>query len=302
MLRVEPRLERVPLTSLSVGLPIPWALFDGEGQLILPKGNKVATRRELQELAERGLFRKIYPRPDDAELSEERKRQLAEAEALKYQVACPFADINPRIGATIRLESLGTGEQYAARLVGFLEEQSIIVTNPSQDGKLVSFQPGQAFQVRLMAGRHVYQFRTTLLQTSTQVFAHLHLAYPRQVQGASRRQGVRAELSIICNATNEGGRRIAGMLQDMSVGGARLVTREEFAELNSQVEVSFKLQFQGCEAVLELPATVRSVRLGENPDTNQPEFWHGLQFHHETSETEVLLTAYVYFNLLLGEG
>lgn len=298
MSKVERAKVRIAKGELVVGMPVPWPLYDDNGVLLLARGVILFNKRQLQELVERGLFRKIKGDADRTLLNDLEEEERARDAWLRRQVSCQLDELHLPIGALIKLENTATSQQYKVRLIGYLKDESVLVTAPAQDGGLVLLHEGQTLIVRLFAGRNVYQFTSYVIHQSSLHVSYLHLTYPSKVQGVLLRHSVRADVNVICSVQEPLGESVAGLLRDLSVDGALLVTMQEFTEKEHHIQVKFKLMVDGLEEIIELDSVVRSQKLVTHPDSTAAEVHYGLQFIHHDPEQHFALSAYVYQSLL----
>ncbi len=278
---------RVNTGEVEVGQPVPWALYDDRKQLLFARGVVVETESQKKALIERGLFRKLPV--NDTRLNTESGDKPADN-------LCAFDDIKLDIGDTLQLQSQGEGPQsrFYVRLIGYLKGRSIIVTTPTQDGKVLLMREGQGFVVRMFSGKSVYAFGTSIHKVANVPFPHLHLNYPGQVRGLVVRRGARARVNLIAAVVGADGRSHAASLVDLSTGGAMLTARLPMGAKDDRLLLKFRVVVNEIEEYLSIPAVLKSVHAGAASEGDSPLINHGVQFEELPHNQQVVLSAFVY--------
>ena len=273
--------------EVEVGRPVPWALYDDRKQLLFARGVVVETESQKKALIERGLFRKLAI--SDTRLNTESGDKPTDN-------LCAFDDIKLDIGDTLQLQSQGEGVQsrFYVRLIGYLKGRSIIVTTPTQDGKVLLMREGQGFVVRMFSGKSVYAFGTAIQKVANVPFPHLHLNYPSQVRGLVVRRGARARVNLICAVTGSDGRAHAASLVDLSTGGAMLTAKTPVGKKDDSISIKFRVTVSDVEEYLTVPAVLRSVHATAVAEGEVPQVTHGVQFGDIPYSEQVVLSAFVY--------
>ncbi len=278
---------RVNSGEVEIGQPVPWALYDDRKQLLLARGVIVETENQKRALMERGLFRKV-------QVSETRLNTDSGDKPADNLSA--FDDIKLDIGDTMQLQAQGDAAQsrYYVKLIGYLKGKSVIVTTPTQDGKVLLMREGQGFVVRMFSGKSVYAFGTTIYKVANVPFPHLHLSYPAQVRGLVVRRGARARVNLICAVTGADGRSHAASLVDLSTGGAMLTAKTPVGVKDDRISIKFRVVVSEVEEYLTIPAVLRSVHAAAAPEGETPQVNHGVQFDDLPHAEQVVLSAFVY--------
>lgn len=228
------------------------------------------------------------------------KVQDREQENVSEQIIA-LEEARLQINDLVQLQTCSGGKdaRYSVRLIGLLKGGSILVTTPKEDGKYLLIREGQAFVLRAFSGKNAYAFATQLIRSTSSPYPYLHLAYPREVRSLVVRKGARADTNIVCAITRCDDRPIqtAGVLLNISIGGALLATKTPVAEKDQRLQIKFKVKVNGIEAYLEIEAIVRILNIDRSGETGTP-FQHGLQFADIPPEQSVPLLAFVYQELL----
>ena len=279
---------RVNSGEVEIGRPVPWALYDDRKQLLLARGVVVETETQKKALMERGLFRKL-PISDT-------RLNTADSGEKPADDQCGFDEIRLDIGDTLQLQAQGDAGQarYYVKLIGYLKGKSVIVSTPTQDGKVLLMREGQGFVVRMFSGKSVYAFGTTIYKVANVPFPHLHLSYPAQVRGLVVRRGARARVNLICAVIGADGRPHAASLVDLSTGGAMLTAKVPIGVKDEKISIKFRVVVSDVEQYLTIPALLRSVHFGAHQEGEAPLVSHGVQFDDLSHAEQVVLSAFVY--------
>ncbi|MBS0346938.1 MAG: flagellar brake protein [Proteobacteria bacterium] len=278
---------RINTGDIEVGKPVDWPLYDEKRQLLLARGVVVETESQKRALMERGLFRKLNLRET---------RVNTESGERPSDDLCAFDEIKLDIGDTLQLQlQTDSGQQrYYVKLIGYLKGKSVLVTTPTQDGKVLLMREGQAFVVRMFSGKSVYAFGATIFKVANVPFPHLHLTYPNQVRGLVVRRGARARVSLIAAVSGLDGRSHAATILDLSTGGAMLVAKAPMGVREDRISIKFRVVVNEVEEYLTLPAVLRSVHATATTEGEKPQVHHGVQFEEMPHAEQVVLSAFVY--------
>ena len=140
-------------------------------------------------------------------------------------------ELKHSIGDTLQLQfSPGNGEdRYYVKLIGFLENKSIVVTTPRIDGSTLKILPEQRFIVRMISGNAAQGFSATALYSTTRPYPHLHLTYPNDLESITVRKAERVNCKLIVTVHNEEpenslGEGKSASMQDISTAGSQIFT------------------------------------------------------------------------------
>lgn len=213
------------------------------------------------------------------------------------------------IGDVLQLQHAPPNEnqdRYAVKLVGYLLDQSLVITTPRKQGKAILVREGQVFTVRLLQGSNIVGFVATVLSVSSKPYPHLHLAYPEDVESAMVRNAPRVttKLSALIHNTREQGEKKDDQLAivaDLSSTGARLLLHEKLGEVGDMVQLLLSLEVCGGEDKLQVLGTIRNIRDYEVSDT-QNNYIHGIQFKGLNRFQQLLLCSFVLGQITAERG
>jgi c-di-GMP-binding flagellar brake protein YcgR len=282
-------VSRVPLKhqDLEIGRPLRWDIYDNHGKLVLARGTTIASEQEMAEILKRRHVRELdlrleVPGGDESKPGQESRREV--------RILLDETRIQP--GEAMQLQSSLDSSRFAVRLIGYHKGKSIIVTNPVQDGTPIYLKEGQAFISRIFSGKFVFAFPCTVLASSMKPYPYVHLSYPSDVVGVNVRRGERVRLRVIAAFDTDDGCRGAGVIVDLSSGGAFMLSKSPDLTLGRHLTLKFKVDIANTEYVLELPACVRSVR----PNDEEPTLGngHGIEFTSVSPEDNLVLASFTF--------
>ena len=296
-------LMPVRKAEIELGKPLPFAIYDGDRNLLLNRGVVVSTEHQIEVLSERGLFReRARPRPVAGTLAmEEGVASDAGGSRRRNEETLDFEAVKLMPGDTLQLQPLmeGQTERYTVRVIGIMKPKSVLVGAPMVDGKLIFVRDGQTYLIRAFSGLNVCAFKAKVLKAQLQPFPYLHLSYPDSVQAMRIRKTMRAPAAIIVavHEQEEGRQTGAGKIVDLSVGGARLLSPAPLGDKEQTLWLSFKVKLGDMEEYVKTPAVIRS--LGEEED-EQGKRMHatGIQFGELAQSQRLIIMNLVYQHLL----
>ncbi len=211
------------------------------------------------------------------------------------------------IGDTLQLQFLqddGHRVRPSVRFIGQLPQASLVVTAPTQDGKLMLVREGQVFVVRCFSRDMASAFTCRVLRVCTSPYPYIHLSYPERKEEVIVRSSRR--VSVLLSATvvrqREGGTwsiPIPSIVSDMSATGTMLETSEPLGLSGTRVKISFQLPIDGMgEQALSVEGIIRSVyEEGGAAGRNR----YGIEFQGVDAAAQLILRAFVYEQLLGNE-
>ena len=300
-------LMPVRQADIEVGKPLPFAVYDGDRNLLLNRGVVVATEHQLEVLLEKGLFRE-RARPKSAPVRTDTLPEGAATDsggggAKPVEETLDFEALKLMPGDTLQLQPLleGQAERWTVRVIGHLKPKSLLVSAPMVDGKLIFIKDGQTYLVRAFSGLNVCAFKARVLKAQLQPYPYLHLSWPDSVQAMRIRKAMRAPAAIIVaiHDSEEGRQTGAGRLVDISVGGAKLLSPSKLGRKEDNLWMSFKVKLGDMEEYVKTPAIIRTV--GEETDEQGKTMnAFGVQFG-ELSQSQRLIIMNLVYQYVLKE-
>lgn len=299
----DPRKNTVPVhaSEIEAGKPLRWAVYDGNGVLLLKEGMAPATQAQIAAMIARGLFRQVDSttrqkgsRPDIPPMG---LGPRDDDKAKPAGVPVQFDDLALQPGEILQLHSAleVVGADMLAVLIGYLKRRAIVVATPMVSGKPLLVKDGALFNVKTFSGTSLFTFRTRVLISHTQPLPHLHLEYPGLVYATKIRRTLRALVDLPASLQDPvSGTSLDVVLQDLSAGGAKLVLPEPVAcPQNARFLIGFKVRM-GDDLEEEIRADV--VMRGAESRTEKGATVHtmGVQFKDLSKSASLAIMALVY--------
>lgn len=153
------------------------------------------------------------------------------------------------------------GDFLPAGLLGYLKNQTLIVTNPIAAGKVVPVREGTYYNVKGFSGTLHYTFKSKVLKVYPQPFPHMHIEYPTQVYATKIRNTLRAAVNLPATLYSSlSKKQFPVILKDLSVGGGQLALQESIGKKGSQYTLSFMVKLpDDMEEEVRTEVVVRSL-------------------------------------------
>lgn len=287
--------------EIAVGRPLPWAIYDENGMLLLNQGMAPASQAQIDAMLERGLYRRAgagsHPKPARPSIP---PMGLGPREGETIKPAgdpIPFDELAMQPGDMLQLHSAleVVSDDMLAGLIGYLKDRAIVISTPVVSGKYVLVKEGTIFNIKTFTGTSLYTFRTRVLASYIQPMPHLHLEYPKLVYETKVRKALRAIVNVPGTLHDPlSDKNIDVQVKDLSVGGAKVVLPERIAcETNSRFVLSFKVKIgEDVEESVVADSTMRCLESRLEKDTQVHTM--GLQFKALSRPAVLAVMALVY--------
>lgn len=220
------------------------------------------------------------------------------------QESFPFEAMNLKVGDRLQVQPPAkvSTERCPVRLLGYLPEQSLLITAPATGGGVpLPLMPGDQLIMRVFSGQNAFGFACDVLRMCKLPYSYLHIAFPRKIQGTVIRKAVRVKTKIIVKVhTARGGTaEHTAVISNLSANGALLDGRRTMAEAGDTIQLGFKLKLHNIEAELLINALVRTVFDDETLKQSGTSLSHfGLQFVDLDPNDQMLLQSMVYQHMI----
>lgn len=291
-------LLSVSIEDVPIGKPLPWRLYDRQGYIVLTRGEVVASRKQLESLLIEGLFRDIDAPPQLHETGD-----WTEFKDVTPAGMFPPHGIKPQIGERLQLRPTGhTQPYYSARLIGYIRNQSILVSRPASASPPFMPVEGKQLEVRMITGNNIYAFQTTIQRICVIPSHYMHLDFPTEVHVQQLRKSPWARVNLSVIASDVRGSHEAGRLVNLSPDGAQLYAPPTLGYAGEAVKLSFRVSLDELRTTLNLDATIQHVnvpRNGREIEANTMEY--GIAFRNVSTEASLWLKALVYRHIAEGD-
>jgi c-di-GMP-binding flagellar brake protein YcgR len=304
------RLISVESDELTIGEPLPWALYDHQRQLIMDRGEVINSVSRLRSILEAGAMREPTA-PTSAPAAASNSYQVPpkpvtstpppEELAKSSDNAFTFLDMKLRIGDRIQLQlpaSMGS-ERHVVKLIGYQENASVLVTPPMSGSMSLPVRAGDKIVARVFTSQTAFAFDSTIERVCKIPYDYLHLLYPTVVQGAVVRSAPRIKTRIIASIAKNSGadseEKISGVIVNISAQGALICMRQVLAIHSQPVTVSFRINLHEVATDLNITAVIRNVQTDESKADSDPlKYQHGVQFKGMQPTDNMILQSLIY--------
>lgn len=206
-------------------------------------------------------------------------------------------EIRLAVGTLLQLEltSMHLKVREPAKVIGYLEPISLLVTTPKDKGALIPVRDNDDIAVRYMDGEYVCGFKTAVIRICREPFSYLHLYYPAAIERVRIRNAERisTEMSVTIKLGSAEGIAVEDvMMKDLSASGARVFSRSELGPLGARLAIEANITFAGLKENLVFDAIIRNVA-----ETNEPQgkiHQYGVQFMDLSQQCTVFIQGYIY--------
>lgn len=212
--------------------------------------------------------------------------------------------LKQNIGDTLQIQfSPGReDERYYVKLIGFLEDKSIIITTPRMEGTTLKIPTDQRFIIRMISGSSAQGFTATALYSSTRPYPHLHLTYPKDLVSITVRKAERVNCKLIVTVHNEEvegstDQGVSASMQDISTAGSQIFTLEPIGTKGQTISINSKVKVGDMEQYLTITGIIRRVI---KPEKEGGKYEYGIEFVLLEDNDKLLLHGFVYEQMING--
>lgn len=190
----------------------------------------------------------------------------------------------------------GQERHYRSFLIGFVENDYLIVRTPTESGFAVPLRNGDRLKVRLLAGTHVVEFETVVLRQFHAPISYWHLEYPATVKTKTLRAAPRAKTDLPAQIQSTGAAAaVEARIVDLSSRGAQVVTTQPLDETSGAVQLDFEIPRgrSGDKLRISTSATIKVIKPKAADDNGGGQLRFGVQFDALGEQEELLLENFV---------
>jgi hypothetical protein len=278
--------------DIPVGTPLPWAIADESGTLLLDAGASVPN-----EAAREFLFAHFGPRRVEAQ-SVAQKDASESGAAPTGQLPLTLDDLSLAIGERLGMRSrVGMGSaMHPGRVIGVAPNHALFVTWPLVGGKLMPLAAGEQLEVVVLSNQSVIWLLCTVEATCRLPFDYLVLSAPGQIRQLRARRAARmaSHLAVRYGVDLTGNVFDGlGLGDDLSVYGLSLVASHRLGDVGERMSVAFHVQTAGVGMQIQAVAIIRNVQPARGDGGASGGFVHGLEFDPLEATQQLALKAYV---------
>lgn len=224
---------------------------------------------------------------------------MIEGASSKQAASSDLYSVKIGIGDIVQLQDFSPEKQrYYVKLIGYLNKKSVLVSHPVYNEKLLFVKKGESFLVRGFSGTKTYEFTADVLNVCLAPYPYLHLSFPAQISTINMRSALRAKIRLVCSIrTKVSEEAIPATIEDMSISGARIQSKNEFGTVGTELELSFRIPVDDEELLFIVPAIIRNVGSVSEGVGEERLVLSGLEFHQPDGYERTLLHNFVYKHL-----
>lgn len=219
-----------------------------------------------------------------------------------------FSDLRLPAGTVFQIQFVDKpGERSPAKLLGFLEGHSIMITQPQKAGEPVPVAQGQRVVVRAITSSAAIAFPSVIEKVCSAPYAYIHLEYPKEVSVNRVRTSPRIAIALDAKATNHAdapeGVDLTARILDVSPTGARVELPANSVKIGDEITLDSIFNFSDVDRNVTLKCVVRARMGSDDPDADPAlPIVYGIEFQELNEEMTLFLHAYVYQKMLEGSA
>ena len=207
-----------------------------------------------------------------------------------------FSDMELRVGQPLQLLISGAlPSKHYTRLIGYVDQEFMMVKTPIDKGRPVPFLDEQVVQVRLFSRLSIYQFDCPVIARLLVPRNTMLLGVPRNLQETRMRSHVRVKTQLpvqVLQAPQTAAGSAGFRLEDLSGDGATITGPRPLGQAGEAVRLalSFHLSATGDDETVEIEGHIRSVGPATPAGTAGNRHLHGIEF--DSTDPRILLLIY----------
>lgn len=197
------------------------------------------------------------------------------------------------VGSTLELEFTSSNnlKNLHSELIGYAQNQSIILTHPKKDNIPVQVNPGDRFIVSLKQGDADVTFETEVVAVLNSPYPHIHATYPEKIRSGTLRKSNRipaAPTNVRLLMENDSCVTPISIV-DISCAGACLVADKRLGVMDDQFQI--EIQDMVGQDWTNVGCMIRYIR--EVIENGNSTFHHGVVFIGMDAEVQLFLWKFV---------
>ena len=182
---------------------------------------------------------------------------------------------------------------YQAKFLGYANEESLMLSVPTEGNTPMLANIGDGFIVRFNDGEKQLAFHTNVNAVCEKPFGYLHLSFPTGEKGTMMRRGQRYNLPKTLNPAfhlvmSDGNHRTKIEMSDISQSGACLTAVKQLGNIDENFSIDIIVE----NRQITLPCKVRYVRKELHEQTNT-EFMHGVEFQELNIDAQLFVDQFI---------
>lgn len=261
-------LVKITASELQIGTPLPFAVYSAAGKLLLARGYRVQSESQRDRILAAGGLRsedavtsassESAPRPAGILISTARHEEESGEAILDEPIA--NTGMLPKTLDSIQVTVDGSGTlRCQTDFVGSITGRALLVT--ATDGHEL-FETGAEVACSALRGRHIHQFRSTVIGRSETPVRVIYLAWPESVKTQVVRNHVRVSTEmpgrLIRNDCIAAGFDIS--VTNVSLGGVAFRASDALVNVAEHFRLGLRLRAGGKSHAVVFNCIARNVR------------------------------------------
>ena len=208
-----------------------------------------------------------------------------------------FEDMRLKVGdrLQIQLPTAVAQDRLIVKLIGYVDDQCLLITAPSGSGILKSLVEGDRVVVRIFSGQGAFGFVCYLDRIIRLPFEYLHLSFPREIQGLMIRKAPRVKTDINVKVDASSG-VVDASVANLSATGMSLRTRTKLGEKGAEISFTLPLALYDVKTELKLNGKIRAIT-SIPVEGGGEEHQYGLELVDVRPEETLILQSVVHHEL-----
>ena len=289
--------------ELSIGKPLSWAIYDQNQNLLMLQGEIINTEKHLESILVHNPLHELALEKDMVGLSDQVGNGLEAGASKEGESILKFQELNLKIGDRLQLEppaQLRAG-RCIVRVLGYLENASLLVTAPFENGMYLPLLEGEAVFIRGFSRRCAFGFSASIRRACKFPFNYLHLSFPNEVRGTIIRKSPRVKTKIITTITSPSGADAisqTGTIANLSSTGAQLTAKKPLGKVGETVKLAFRVNLHNMDTYLTTYGTIRRVFPEEGQKEPDSQASYGIEFNDLQPNDRVILQSLIYQQMI----
>ncbi len=210
-----------------------------------------------------------------------------------------FTDLSLMPGHRLSLQTANSKAQHSVLYIGSLPGRSLITTLPEGQEGWWHWKTGGTDKIVLrgLVNTHAFAIHGHPIFVSTTPYPLIHFLYPESVVVKQARSSPRVQVKLPADVTRVDTTVHEAMLQDVSVSGAMILSKVPLGEVGDILTARIPI-------ILETHTQLISVfaSIAWSSGDEKAGYLCGILFSEIPPETDLLLRAFVYFQLSMQPG
>lgn len=205
-----------------------------------------------------------------------------------------FSDMHLQPGDRLQVHCPSHPDQarYIARVIGFVDDRSLIVTVPFERGVRAEFLENEIVVVRAFSRNSAFGFKSTVLSVCRRPFDYMHLSFPDRIQGSVIRNATRVRTGIEAQVTLPAGEAVKASLGNLSATGALVVSPSELGQVGDKLRMAFQVELH--EVVTDIAVEAEIHKVGQEEGAHH----YGVSFVELPPHERMILRSLIYQQMI----